>query len=255
MRAVAYLDQRDDRGESDDGYSLDQERRLITIAASRHGYEMARVYEASAGASRDDALAAVGRGDARALVATRACDLCADRDELAALLARSAAEGWELIVLDVGLDTSRTEGRAQAQATGGQAADGPELPCLPPPDLRLRVTGVESADNFAFSGWVHLNTYEELLQRHGLALSDFRSILDFGGGPGRIARGLRMRTAASVALCDIDEPAVAWVADHLTGVDARVSTELPPLPFDAGQFELVLCFSVFTHLDAAHQDA
>ncbi len=255
MRAVAYLDQRDEPDLSPDDFSPDEERRLVTIAASYSGFELATVYEASAGATREDALAALARGDAHALVAARACALCADRDELTALLARSAAEGWELVVLDIGLDTSRPHGRAQAEATGGQAADGPELPCLPPPDLRLRVAGLNSADHFAFSGWLHLNTYEELLRRHSLALADFRSILDFGGGPGRIARGLRMRTGASVALCDIDEPAVAWVAAHLNGVDARLSTELPPLPFESGQFDLVLCFSVFTHLDAAHQDA
>jgi SAM-dependent methyltransferase len=64
-----------------------------------------------------------------------------------------------------------------------------------------------------------------------------------------------MRTPAELALCDIDDPAVTWVSQHLAAVDARVSAGLPPLPFDRDSFDLVLCFSVFTHLDEAYQNA
>jgi SAM-dependent methyltransferase len=49
--------------------------------------------------------------------------------------------------------------------------------------------------------------------------------------------------------CDIDAPSIDWLGKHLTPpLHAFVNDELPPLPFDDGELDLVWAFSVFTHI-------
>src|SRR5581483_1525654 len=54
---------------------------------------------------------------------------------------------------------------------------------------------------------------------------------------------------------DVDARAVQWCAEHLAGVSAVVNGHMPPLPFRDGEFDLIWCGSVFTHLDEGRQDA
>jgi SAM-dependent methyltransferase len=77
-----------------------------------------------------------------------------------------------------------------------------------------------------------------------------RRVLDFGSGAGRIVRhALAEDPGAEFWACDIDAPSIAWLDDHLSPPlhVARIS-EWPPTPFRDDQFDLVYCFSVFTHL-------
>jgi len=252
MRAIGHLAPAH-RDRADEGYSLEKERELIRNVAIQRGFELGTVFEGGR-QTRSQALAAVESSRADVLIVPRVNSICSTRTELANVLHRSWREQWTLLVMDVGIDTTTPIGRAQAERVHA-GSQGLNLLNLPPPELRLRVTGEEDADQFAFSGWVHVETYKRLLGEHGYALEGFQNILDFGGGPGRIVRHLEMRTGAAIALCDIDAPAVTWVAQNLPDVDARLTGELPPLPFEPRSFDLILCFSVFTHLDEGHQDA
>jgi SAM-dependent methyltransferase len=127
---------------------------------------------------------------------------------------------------------------------------------LPPPDLRFRVAGTDNAEWFEQCGAMTLSSFESALGRIGCRLEDFDSILDFGAGCGRVTRHLCKRLpAAELAACDPDRPAITWMQQALSMVDARVSDPLPPLPFDDHVFDLVISFSVFTHLDEGYQDA
>jgi SAM-dependent methyltransferase len=53
---------------------------------------------------------------------------------------------------------------------------------------------------------------------------------------------------------DIDAPAIDWLRQHMPKADLRVTEALPPLPWHDGSFDLVIGYSVFTHLDERYQD-
>jgi SAM-dependent methyltransferase len=126
----------------------------------------------------------------------------------------------------------------------------------PPVELIFRVVGTEDVEAFLQSGHIHVDQLAGLLQRAGFELERFQDIYDFGCGCGRLERALHERAPeATLTATDIDEEAIAWVAEHLRYVDARVNPWLPPLPFDDGAFDLVIAFSVFTHLPRDYQDA
>ncbi len=126
----------------------------------------------------------------------------------------------------------------------------------PPVELIFRVVGTNDVEAFLRSGYELVDQIAGLLQRAGRELGEFRDIYDFGCGCGRLERALQERApAANLTATDIDEEAVAWVAGHLPGVDARGNPWLPPLPFAEGAFDLVIVISVFTHLPRDYQDA
>jgi SAM-dependent methyltransferase len=126
----------------------------------------------------------------------------------------------------------------------------------PPVELIFRVVGTDDADAFVQSGDMHVDVFGELLRRHGRDWGDFHDIYDFGCGCGRLTRALRERAPqARMTATDIDEPAVEWLREHMPEADVRKNEWLPPLPFEDGAFDLVIAFSVFTHLPEDFQDA
>jgi SAM-dependent methyltransferase len=130
-----------------------------------------------------------------------------------------------------------------------------ELP-LPPPDLRFRVAGTELSDWFLAVGEMTIEDFAGALTVLGRDLGSFSFIYDFGCGCGRVTRWLRERApAARLYGSDTDAAAIEWMQKHMPEVDTRVNNPLPPLPFDAASFDLVLGYSVFTHLDEHYQDA
>jgi GT2 family glycosyltransferase/SAM-dependent methyltransferase/glycosyltransferase involved in cell wall biosynthesis len=126
----------------------------------------------------------------------------------------------------------------------------------PPVELIVRVVGTSDVEAFVRSGYEHVDQLAEILGRAGYDLQQFRDIYDFGCGCGRLTRALRDRVPeARLTATDIDEEAIAWLAGKMPGVTARVNPWLPPLPFADGAFDLVIAFSVFTHLPEDYQDA
>jgi SAM-dependent methyltransferase len=127
----------------------------------------------------------------------------------------------------------------------------------PPSDLIFRVTGQRDPDAFATSGRLNAEDVETVLRLVNRDLGDFRRVLDFGCGCGRLTRFLAEQVDPGAMLCasDIDEPAVTWLRQALPAVRAVVNGHAPPLPFEPGGFDLIIGWSVFTHLDEALQDA
>ena len=152
---------------------------------------------------------------------------------------------------------SATFGRfAEGSATVERVSSGdPPFP-YPPPDLVFRVVGAAGLDWFLQSGRMTEEDFRLALADVGLSYADFSAVYDFGCGSGRVLRWLRAAAPhAALYGSDVDISAVAWLRRSLPGVDVRVNNALPPLPFRDGLFDLVLGFSVLTHLDAAYQDA
>ena len=126
----------------------------------------------------------------------------------------------------------------------------------PPVELVFRVVGTDDVEAFRASGYTQVDELGALLGEFGHSLEDFESIYDFGCGCGRLTVPLLDRAPhARLAASDIDEEAIAWMQEHVPGVDVRLNSWLPPLTFDPGSFDLVIALSVFTHLPEDYQDA
>ncbi len=127
---------------------------------------------------------------------------------------------------------------------------------IPPPELMFRVSGGTDSTYFLESGKATRDDFARGLATVGRSFKDFNRILDFGCGCGRVLRWLREDISASrLAGSDIDQPAVEWLRSRMLGVLVRANESLPPLSFEKGSFDLVLAYSIFSHLDERYQDA
>lgn len=120
---------------------------------------------------------------------------------------------------------------------------------LPVPPLRLvrSATGASSLEWAFHSGGLAASTIRGAVQRNGLDLNGFRSILDFGCGFGRVIRhwaGLR----ADVHGCDCNPASIRWCRRNLRFATFEVNRLDPPLTYSSRRFDFVYALSVLTHL-------
>ena len=108
--------------QADSGAGLEAQRAAITAEAERRGWELVHVFE-DAGASGNsmngraglqEALEAVDRGEAQALVVAKLDRLSRSLLDFAALMEQARKRGWNLIALDLGVDTSTPSGEMMA---------------------------------------------------------------------------------------------------------------------------------------------
>jgi SAM-dependent methyltransferase len=131
----------------------------------------------------------------------------------------------------------------------------PEL-IVPGAELRFNVVGAIDIPGFVAGGQKTAQDIETALAEAGSNIDQIHSALDFGCGCGRLLldvvhRWPHIRWTGS----DVDERGIHWCAAHIPGARALVNPALPPLPFADGEFDLIWCGSVFTHLDEERQDA
>ena len=94
-------------------------------------------------------------------------------------------------------------------------------------------------------------TAKEILDSVKTYLPPAPAILDWGCGPARITRHLkRCCPDAQVSGSDINAKTIAWNQTHIHDIDFVLQQQSPPLPFADEQFNLVIGFSVFTHIPA-----
>ena len=127
---------------------------------------------------------------------------------------------------------------------------------LPPAELIFRVTGQRDAEAFESSGRRNADDIDAALGLVGKALTDFGRVLDFGCGCGRLTRFVheRLEPGATLSASDIDAEALQWLKRAVPAIETVENTHTPPLPFGE-RFDLIIGWSVFTHLDEPLQDA
>lgn len=121
MRVVGYTRVSTEE-QSGSGAGLEAQRDAIRAERDRRGWELACIYE-DAGASGKTlagrpeltaALAAVEAGEADALIVAKLDRLSRSLLDFAGLMERSRRQGWALVALDLGVDTSTPAGEMMA---------------------------------------------------------------------------------------------------------------------------------------------
>ncbi|MFG1269466.1 class I SAM-dependent methyltransferase [Xanthobacter versatilis] len=118
---------------------------------------------------------------------------------------------------------------------------------FPPAELMHNTTGLTEPRDFASHGVHFMRALNALSPT---ALPNFRSVLDFGVGVGRVARlfhGFRGRYVGM----DVDDRHIAWVDSNLTHVQAVKTRPRRRLPAIDRSFDAVISISVFSHLSEA----
>jgi SAM-dependent methyltransferase len=116
---------------------------------------------------------------------------------------------------------------------------------FPPPHLMQIVSGLTSQADFAAHG---VTLYRAIQDASPKPLADYRSILDFGCGCGRLGRMFKGHPG-KITGCDIDGRLVDWVNSNLPHMTAVRTEPAEPLPFEDDSFDGVISVSVFSHLD------
>jgi SAM-dependent methyltransferase len=121
---------------------------------------------------------------------------------------------------------------------------------IPPDRLIFSATATRDVNWFLDSGAAFAEALRNALNDIERPINEFTRILDFGCGSGRVVRHWETLTGTDKHGCDYNARAVAWAAANLPFAHFRQNSLTPPLPYDAGEFDLCYSVSVFTHLPA-----
>jgi len=168
----------------------------------------------------------------------------------------AGCSGFELALPNGSETTGRTR-RVELLGTHGGKPVGKLVQLLradlddapaPPEEQMWRVVHTRRDILFKLGGLKVFGDFLTVICRH----RDFRTVrrvLDWGAGVGRVAMHLLAIDAGpEVRGCDIDPHAVAWANEHVEpGAFSRIDP-LPPTPYESRSFDLIVSYSVLTHL-------
>lgn len=120
---------------------------------------------------------------------------------------------------------------------------------VPPPRLVYLVSGHTDAEMSLAGGRRAADAIRRGVGEAGTSMETVGNILDFGCGSGRVIRNWK---GLPVFGTDYNGELVSWCRENLPGTFSINQLD-PPLSYADGQFGLVYCLSVFTHLDEARQ--
>lgn len=125
---------------------------------------------------------------------------------------------------------------------------------LPPPHLVFKVSGSYQRRFFFEGGALGARCIDSILQKNGLSMEDFDSVLDFGCGCGRIIRHWKGRVP-HLHGSDYNPDAIEWCGRELPFASFALNQLEPPLPYADATFDFICSISVFTHLTEDLQHA
>jgi SAM-dependent methyltransferase len=123
-----------------------------------------------------------------------------------------------------------------------------QLP-IPPGRLIYLVAGHRDPEEFLRSGRATSEAIQRLLNKHGLKIEQFESVLDFGCGVGRVIRHWHKAQGPQWHGTDYNPDLINWCRNNLKFAEFRINELSGQLPYDAESFDFIYVFSVFTHLN------
>jgi len=137
--------------------------------------------------------------------------------------------------------------------------DHTQVGVTPPVENIERVSGKgATAYNYFNNGATDFHRFVGLAAAHGIDALDARTrILDWGSGCARLTRHLLALPSGRgrVKGADIDADNIAWSRQHIDKHAFDVVPLMPPTPYSASSFDLVLANSVLSHLSASAMHA
>ena len=124
---------------------------------------------------------------------------------------------------------------------------------IPPPTLIYRIIARGWAGEYWQLGEKAADDLASHLEKSGLDIARFESVLDFGCGCGRLIRHLRKSTDAALHGSDINGELVDWCRRNLPFGRFEINGLEPPLCYAEESFDFIYQISVFTHLGAELQ--
>jgi len=129
--------------------------------------------------------------------------------------------------------------------------------CLPTPPSHLmkRVAANDNPNFYLITGLQTYREYWTTLCKYKDPLS-INSMLDWGCGCGRVVGFfLKFSNIRNICGCDIDTEAVQWCRDSLKPAEFSAIPLYPPTAYLDNTFDLIISFSIFTHLSREVQFA
>ncbi len=123
-----------------------------------------------------------------------------------------------------------------------------------PPDLIKHTAGPKSFEEFQKTAFEVATMFEAATTKHaGKRLTDFDSVLDFGCGAGRLLQFFSPEKQ-KISGCDVNRPLISFMEKHFPKADIYQNKTEPKLKWAANSFDLVISFSVFSHLTRDSED-
>jgi len=128
-----------------------------------------------------------------------------------------------------------------------------ELP-FPSTANRMRVHGGESAPSFNLEGSsTYTKCNEALKKATGKSYDDFKHLLDWGCGCGRMTRYFHSNKGLELTGVDIDADNIQWCRNHLPFGQFREIPLHPATDLPSDHYDLLIGISIFTHLKEQEQ--
>jgi SAM-dependent methyltransferase len=145
-------------------------------------------------------------------------------------------------------------GRATARLECIYRANADQVVPLPSPEQMIRVTNLADAAAFRLWGTQVFGSFVDAILRHK-SWGTVRRLLDWGCGVGRVTAHFLTVEGLETFGADIDPGAIAWCTEQFKHGQFSTLDPLPPTPYDNAQFDVVVGYSVFTHLprEVQHQ--
>jgi len=125
---------------------------------------------------------------------------------------------------------------------------------LPPTLLRKRVHGHDELYSYFFMGRKITKNIKHALKKNGYSIYQFKNILDFGCGCGRILIWFtKYARTCNLFGTDSNEEMIIWCQNNMPFGTYSVNHRFKPLHYESNTFDLVYAMSVFTHFSESEQ--
>lgn len=124
---------------------------------------------------------------------------------------------------------------------------------VPPARLLMSVAGSAEIAVFLEGGQLAADSIRDILRKNHIQFSQFRAVLDFGCGCGRVLRFWKDSGGIELYGTDADPELTAWCAQYLPFARIGTNKLAPPTTYSAEQFDFIYALSVLTHLPEADQ--